>query len=643
MNELEALLERGVLEPLDVELARALARHSAALTGTAALLVALTSRATREGHVCLDLAELAETRLRDEQGALHGEPLPSLAELRSALLASGVVVEVARSTLGDAVLTAPLVLDEGGRLYLQRYFEHERELGLALRARARFMPVHDDPSSLREALERVFPRRDGEVDRQRLAAELAVLLQLVVVTGGPGTGKTTTVVRLLAVLIEAALTREQAAPRVLLLAPTGKAAARLVEAIGRAKAQLPVPERVRAAIPDVASTIHRALGVVPGRVGFRHDARRPLPYDFVLVDEASMVDVALMRRLFDAVAPTTRLALLGDRDQLASVEAGAVLADVCAGAATRGRSQALAARYRRVFGAEFPLPLVVAGAAPDGTHPDGARWHDAHPDALGELPAFADVVVELRQSHRFSAEKGVGLLAAAIQRGDVDAAIAALASERTADVALVPRRQEPALGPALRRLVVEGFAPFLATRVPEEALRRFDAFRVLAAHRRGTSGVELLNRLVEQALESERLLRRDSRFYTGRPILVTENDARLGLYNGDVGVCLPGADGEPRVWFGAAGGELRGIAPARLPPHETTFVMSVHKSQGSEVDVVAVVLPDERSPLLGRELLYTAVTRARSRALLVGQEAAVRAAVARSTRRTSGLGGWLWS
>jgi exodeoxyribonuclease V alpha subunit len=468
-------------------------------------------------------------------------------------------------------------------------------------------------------LARVFGPAAPDVDRQRVAALLAVLGRFTVVTGGTGTGKTSTVVKLLALLVEQARGAGRRL-RVALLAPTGKAAARLAESVQREKANLDVPSEVRAAIPEVAATIHRTLGVVPGSsTRFRYNAAHPLLVDVAVVDEASMVDVALMRRLVEALPTACRLILLGDRHQLASVEAGAVLGDLCGG------------------------PLSYSGGLIERLSGVGdGSWPERLPRS--ERPnALADCIVELDRSYRFEAGGSIGKLAAAVRAGDVDAALSLL-GEPEQSVALVTEAEPERAVERVCAAATQGYAPFLRGSDAHQQLRAFSEFRILCAHRHGPTGVQAMNQAVEQTLFAAGLLDRSGPFYAGRPILITENDYQRGLFNGDVGIVVSERErgGRVRVIFPASDDSLRDLSPAELPAHETVFCMTIHKSQGSEFDQVAIVLPETDSPLLSRELFYTALTRARHRAEVFATPEVVRACVARRIERASGLRDTLW-
>ncbi len=599
LERLDGFRDRGALSDLDVQFARFMARIGGSDADEIVLAAALTSQRVDRGHVCADLAALAGRVVlpAEDDDPEAGAPVlaPSLARWRAALEQSPLVGP-----------DRPLMLDERGRLYLQRYWRYERALAEAIRARATRVHAIDE-ARLRADAARLFPSTGEQgPDLQRVAAVAAALRSLSVVSGGPGTGKTTTVVRMLALLAS-----QSAEPlRIGLAAPTGKAAARMQEAIRAARASLPVDEAIRARIPDDARTIHRLLGARPESASFRHGPANPLPLDVLVVDEASMVDLALMARIVGALPDAARLVLLGDRDQLASVEAGAVLGDLCGPAP--GFSDAFRARIEGLVGSSLPA---------------GAR----------EGTPLADCVVLLSRSYRFAGDSDIGRLADAVNRGDAERARALLDAAGTPDVSRAdgPDRELVATAVAGYR---EYLARVAAVAPPAEIFAAFRGFRVLCAHRRGPRGAETLNRLVVERLGAH------GEWYAGRPVLVTENDYALRLFNGDVGIALPDPDagGRLRVFFEGEAGTLRRIPPLRLPPHETTYAMTIHKSQGSEFDRVVLVLPPEDSRLLTRELLYTAITRARSSVLMWGDDLVVRAAVERRLVRSSGLRDALW-
>lgn len=620
---LQKLLALSVIEPVDEHFARSMARLVGGAPPEVLAGAALASARTREGHVCADLGRVAETSIRDPLGRATGDlRWPELDEWIAALSRSDLV--------GDGVTPCPLVLDRlRGRLYLRRYWQYEQRLAQQIRARAALTDDTLDLPLLREGVERHFPRigsRMGpdshEAGGQRRAAVMAVLRRFAILSGGPGTGKTSTVVKLLALLVEQAAAAKRQRPVLTLVAPTGKAAARLVESIQRAKESLPCSAAVKRDITEEATTIHRCLRQLPGRPGrFRHDAETPLATDLVLVDEASMVDLALMVRLLDAVPPRARLILLGDRDQLASVDAGAVLGDICNAEDKRGFSAAFAERIAEISGD----PRPVAENAPEAT----GVW---------------DCVVHLTKSYRYAESSGIGVLARAVNAGDALSVRRILTSGDYADVALRPLPEGAGLGDELRNLLVEGYRPYLEASGAAAKFDAFNLFRVLCAHRRGPHGVDDINDQAERALASERLLTRSGAIYAGRPVLVTTNDYNVRLFNGDIGLIL---EEEPSrgclvATFSSPDGQVRSLAPARLPPHETAFAMTIHKSQGSEFNEVVVLLPAGISPLLSRELVYTAVTRARSKVTIFGDADIVAHAVTRKIERASGLREAIW-
>lgn len=638
---LHTLMEAGRLPPLAHYFAAFVARGCGlALDSSVALSAALVSARNLDGDVCVDLAEHAQRELfpADVAADAQGPLAPALADWLAALAACPWV--------GDPGAQAPLILD-GERLYLGKYWHFEAGVAAALRARS--TPAADlDPERLAQGLERLFPAPAdavgaGEPDWQRVAAAVAVTRRFAVISGGPGTGKTTTVVKVLALLLEQAPDL-----RIALAAPTGKAAARLTESIAGGKQRIGAAggtaDDLVARIPEQAQTIHRLLGY--GADGlFRRDADNPLPVDCLVVDEASMIDLPLMARLLTALPASARLVLLGDRDQLASVEAGNVLGDIT------GRGQPI--RYARdqldllarVGAAPAPLLAAVAGsegadAAADGDRPQG--------------PAPAAAVALLRRSWRFGAGSGIGALARAVNAGDGETALRLLDDDGHPDIArLVPPADS--LHPACIDWAVARFAPVLNAPGPEAALDLLDRARVLAALHRGPYGVETLNARIAQRLHAQPPAAPPASsslgqpgaggdgLHHGMPVMVTANDYEVGLYNGDVGLLWRDAAGRLRAHFRGPDGSLRTLSVRQLPPHVCAYALTVHKSQGSELDEVLLVLPPQPHPLASRELLYTAVTRARRQVTVHAGEAALRQACAARVQRTSGLAerlGW---
>ncbi|HEY6556523.1 MAG TPA: exodeoxyribonuclease V subunit alpha [Polyangiaceae bacterium] len=624
---LEQLAARAVFSELDRHFARALGR-----LGTepeeVLLAAAFASRAVRDGHVCVELTSLVGTALYDaNEEPITGIVWPEQSAWLALLRASSLV------STGSEV--RPLVLDRAGRLYLYRYWNYQESLARQIRERSAGLFETAAAAELKSSLCRLFPHDDPSMTPDPLQ-ELAVLLaahkRFVSISGGPGTGKTHTVVKLLALLQENA-TRHGAAPlRILLVAPTGKAAARLSESIADNLARL--DPALAARIPSSASTIHRVLGYQPRTpTRFRHDAGNLLPVDVLLLDEASMVDLALLAKLLFAVPANARVILLGDKDQLASIEAGSVFGDIHAAGARRGYSQELGQRVQQITGRDLPEP------------------------ALQQRSSIGDSVVHLTKTHRYAQDSGIARLAGAVNAGRVDEALAELpasaAARRTqlrfefatstrrassGDTALIPVTDAKQLEARLKSSVLSGYVAYCRERDVRRKLALLNGFRILCAHRNGPFGINALNDLTERQLRALGQLDASGTSYDGRPVIVTRNDYQLELFNGDVGAFVREPDsGTLRAYFLRPSGELRSFLPSRLPPHETVFAMTVHKSQGSEFDHVLLVLPPEPSPIVTRELLYTAVTRARRRVEIAASPAVLRAAIDTRVQRASGL------
>jgi exodeoxyribonuclease V alpha subunit len=570
----------GVLTFADIHVADRIGGLGGEPDETVRLAIALTVRALRHGSVCVNLAEAAHTTAGDEGTDVSTLPWPDPSPWRAACTHSPVV-----AANGEAGRPLRLV---NGLLYLDRYWREEELIRRQLHDRAAAPPLPVVTAQLRTDLDRLF---EPEADRQRLAAAVSALRRVTVLAGGPGTGKTTTIARLLAVLCaqsSAAPRVALAAPRIALAAPTGKAAARLDEAVREVAAKLPGP-----ALPDLrASTLHRLLGRQPGsRTRFRHHRARRLPYDVVVVDETSMVSLTLMARLIEAVRPDARLILVGDPDQLASVEAGAVLGDI-----------------------------VAAHGIPEPVFSDALR-------ALGEPATVANGVVTLNRTWRFGGD--IARLATAVRAGDDDTVMSVLRSG-SPTVELVESPECPDLRTdvlAAQRAVTDAATSGDAA----AALRALEAHRVLCAHRRGPYGVGHWTSEIESWLPAAP----SSDLQPGRPLLITANDYDAGLYNGDTGVLVETPDGL-RAAF-TRGGEITLIPPSRLSEAQPLYAMTVHRSQGSQFTRVSLILPPSTSPLLTRELFYTAITRATTSLRILGTEEAIRAAVSRPIARASGL------
>jgi exodeoxyribonuclease V alpha subunit len=644
----------GMLRRLDVALAAWVLEQDA--QATACTLVAVTMLAQMEGrgHSCLPLAQLVRepnTVLAweaQEQPALQAlwAQLPVHLNDWLAALQASPLVRVAGQHADEG---QPLVLAASDSaqplLYLRRYWDHERTVACHILQRSQAQHVALDEAAARQWLDRLFPPAAGsDCNWQKVACALALRGHFSVITGGPGTGKTYTAARLLALLFATAPQADQL--RVALAAPTGKAAARLKQSIETALQGLKASVGAALDLPALVSrvgaarTLHSLLGARPGTRHWGHHAGRPLDVDVLIVDEASMVNLEMMSALLEALPSTARLILLGDKDQLASVEAGAVLGDLCRDAAA-GRYGADTVDFvARVAGEQIPAPFHAQGA----------------------VPALAQHTVMLRASRRF--EGPIAALATAVNAGDAAASVRVLRTDMAAhaDDARVALREDGRL-PAVHALAWQGrgTAPGytayaqalqqwgtvkasadLAAAHPvwvRAVLQAFDRFRLLCAVREGQWGVAGLNQAVVATLRTQGVIAADSEWYAGRPVMVMRNDAALGVFNGDIGMALPSAaPGHGlRVYF-LQGDALHAVSVARLAHVETAFAMTVHKSQGSEFEHTALVLSAQAGGVLGRELVYTGITRARSHFTLMAERPGLlAAAIDTPTRRASGL------
>ena len=617
---LRAFNDVGVLTAADVHVARRLADVGGDGDQLVSLAAALAVRGPRLGHVYVDLATIHDTATvdADEPVDLTGLPWPAPGAWLERLRASALVAEGEQ----DATASRPLRL-AGSRLYLDRYWREERQIAADLGAFGDDPPAGVRIDVLADGLARLFA---GEADGlQDLAAACAVLRRFAVVAGGPGTGKTTTVARIAALLDEQAAAAGAPEPLIALAAPTGKAAARLEEAVHAEAGSLEISEAARARLRSLdATTLHRLLGWRPGSHSrFRHHRGNRLPHDVVVVDETSMVSLWLMARLVEAVRPAARLILVGDPGQLTSIEAGAVLGDIV-GPAADGLRMRPAAREALESASGR---LVAAGSPPPGA-------------------TVGDGIVVLDRVHRYGG--GIAALAEAVRRGDADAVVRVL-SDAPEGVDWIPvdvadPAAQAALTPIRDGAVAAGRAVLEAARAgaAAEAIEALGAFRVLCAHRRGEHGVATWMARIEGWLGGEvDGFAAEGRWYVGRPLLVTENDYGLRLYNGDTGVVVATAPGRVAAAFERRGEILR-FSPTRLAAVDTVHAMTIHKSQGSQFGTAAVLLPAPTSPILTRELLYTAITRARGQLILAGTEEAVRVAVSRPVTRASWLRQRLW-
>ncbi len=564
------------------------------------------------GHSCLNFEEFAG-KLFSEFLTEEGQEwisddfrFPVASEL-SATLQKSVLV-------GQPGESVPILNDQNERLYLYRFWDYEKRLADNLNLRAQH--VLFDTGEIKKQLNRVFVSSDcHETDWQKVAVSTAAMQRLCIISGGPGTGKTYTVVKIIALL---QLLSAPVKLDIALAAPTGKAASRLQESIKAVSSNLDLPIEIISSIPEQAKTIHRLLGPIRYTPHFRFNKLNKLSCDILIVDEVSMVDLALMVKLCEAMPVKGHLILLGDNDQLSSVEAGRVLADIC--------SQS----KRNRFSVEYCQKLNEIGVG-------------------GKLVAHVsnsylqDCIVFLTKSYRFSEESGIGKLAEAIKSGSFKEAWDCFTTER--DLQLISSNEKNLLTDlyvesSMAERVCNEYGAYLQISKgsnPGRVFKAFSRFQVLCAHRRGLAGVQQVNRWIEALLLQSGHIDEQGEWYIGKPVIITGNHYDLDLYNGDIGIALLDQHGRMRIFFKKANNEFRDISPARMPEYQTAFALTVHKSQGSEFEAVLLILPEKVSPIISRELLYTAITRAKESFILSANQSVFKEGVKRQTQRYTGL------
>ncbi len=623
---IEQLEATGLFRKLDIHFTRFLVSLTTESSKALMLGSALVSRAVGQGNVCLDLREYAGKSLAEIEPEPSTSPLEQKQRAIRCPRFDRWITELERSSaVGKPGEIKPLVLDAFGRLYLQRYWSYEAILASRISELAVQEIADVDLQKLERDLNRLFPRnKNNEADYQKLAVLTAALRRFCVISGGPGTGKTWVVSKILELLAEQN-------PRgsslygltVALTAPTGKAAARLVAAVGR---NLSESLLERSGIRWEGGTVHRLLGRLATATGFNPDV--------LIVDEASMADLGLMARLMEAVPQKTRIIWLGDKDQLSSVEAGAVLGDVCAGIDFRST--------------DFETQMVrLKGQLRDKVDEHREQAQKQHRGQSAARSKLRDCIVLLEKSYRISDASMIASVSRSVNRGEADRAVQLMREAPASEFKWIALGEQPATKRwphSLVSRIVEGFRDYTQALSPDEAFERFARFRVLCALRNGPFGVEAINRAIESWLQREGLINAYQRWYKGRPVLITRNDYRTGLFNGDVGIASPaaGAESSQAVFFQDIEGGLKAMRPSMLPEHETVYAMTVHKSQGSEFEEVLLLLPPSRTRVMTRELLYTGITRAIRRIEVWGCEAAIREAIASPIERNSGLKEALW-
>lgn len=640
-NTLESLCDKKNIRQLDYQFACFIRSIETKYSDEIGFIAGLLSHELFKGHICIKIDKINVCEMLNIYGPIAESLLSKIENLNwCELLTNASCVGVGTiDNVEDA--EQPLIFD-GERLYLQRYWYYEQFLATKLNELAEPIPFTvQEQGTLAEKLNVLFPDNNDKLNEpnwQKVAVAVALSRKLSVISGGPGTGKTTTVVKLLSALIEQGIQKKQV-PNIKLVAPTGKAAARLTESIGSAVQTLSIDEETRVLIPTTASTIHRLLGAVPNRAEFRHNSSNPLHLDLLVVDEASMVDLPLMAKLLDALPQHARLILLGDKDQLASVEAGAVLGDICSFSNHGyGKKQTESLSQLTGFSA---LSL--------------AEFTDSN-DANREAVRLSDSLCMLRKSYRFDEGSGIGQLAKAINNSDVPSVKAALQSNYN-DVKYFPLTTDSYQ--EMIDLLVRQYRRYLdcinessGSRTLQmdtyalKALSLFSTCRLLCAVREGQFGLSGLNQHIEKALHQAKLIQlSDELWYVGRPVMITRNDHALGIFNGDIGVTMLVSEADEtgyerrylKVFFELPDGSVKSVLPSRIPEHETAYAMTIHKSQGSEFPTTVIVLPTQFSPLLTKELIYTGITRAKSNLVIYADSQVLLKATKKKTDRLSGL------
>jgi exodeoxyribonuclease V alpha subunit len=656
---LEQLQTQGMIRPLDkafaLFIADGLDDQQSTATLNISLLAAYLSASLGEQHSCIELTELNQPFAPWFEFVEHSSLM--------AYLQQSTLVEVIKLPFAEAKLSCnkPIVV-EGSRLYLQRYWLYEGELASQILARASQQKNVDQQSAIallkslfsgdslasnESAFKHDTPFNhdsNAQVDWQKVAVCVAARQMISFITGGPGTGKTTTVTKLLALL--QGLAREQGKVlNIKLVAPTGKAAARLTESISAARQKLPI--ELQQDLPEQCQTIHRLLGAKPQSPYFKANSAQPLHLDVLVVDEASMVDLPLMSKLFAALPAHAQVILLGDKDQLASVEAGSVLSDICAAVLVDDKQVASLASYSEPMQQQLHSWLQLS---------DQQISQEANEPYTAYQSQIEDNLVMLQKSHRFSAQSGIGQLAQLVNQGQVVKSMQLLTKKMTqqslTDIEwTVPQAltRQGVIDEQLSSLILKlmpGYRAYFAAIKQGDlatAFKRLGQQQVLCAQRSGAWGIIQLNDVIEQELNAQGLIQASHDFYTGRPLILTRNDHNLKLFNGDIGIVMPDPQ-EPsltKVWFNMADGSIRGFLPNRIPPHDTLYAMTIHKSQGSEFAEVHLCLPlinhVSKGRGLSRELLYTGLTRAKQHFSLYAQQQALQICLKQQCIRGSGL------
>lgn len=602
-------MDLDIFLPIDIHFALFITRLEPSSTPELLIASALVSRATREGHVCLDLTS--------------SEIKPVYNIIKNSLSLKPVsdwpILLAGNSVVGNPGDYTPLILDGRSRLYLHRLWQYEEILADNLLLRMNKDPESIDPFLLREGLDKFFPKTgDKDNNWQKIAAAGSLMKRFLIISGGPGTGKTTIAAKIIALYMEQYGKQRL---RVALAAPTGKAAIRLWDAIKDISEELPLTKQHKEVMNSIrAVTIHRLLGASFNSPRFIHGSENLLSVDMVLIDEASMVDLPLMSKLVQAIPFKAPLILMGDMNQLSSVEPGAVIGDLCSRGQWLGFSAQFASRINEVTDSEIPSGMIRNG------------------------PGIQDSIIQLKKNYRFESKSGIFKVSKAINQGHGELALDLLKHKQFSDLCWRSLPTAKDLTWLLKKQLYPQLKQYLNSSNLIESYDRFIRTGLFCALRKGPFGVSSLNQQIEKMLQDTRLINNNTKWYRGKPVMINRNDANLGLYNGDIGLTWPdpAIDQELRVFFPVSGGKFHKLLPIRLPEHQAAYAMTVHKSQGSEFRKVILVLPNRISPVLTRELLYTAITRARQGLEIWGMDEVFLAAVDHRIDRSSGLRDRLW-
>jgi exodeoxyribonuclease V alpha subunit len=598
--KLTELVSKNILTEMNIRFAEFIKELSGSNNEVLFYLMLIISRWTEEGHICLNLNNLCNETLNE---ITDGFDFPETDRIREILLDSGCV-----GIPGDS---APLILDNN-LLYFERFYSDEKELlkNIFLRLNKKITLPLNFQKIIKGLVQDLFPENNNNINWQAVSAVTAVLKYFTVISGGPGTGKTTTVIKILILLIEInnKLFNPVKPLNIILCAPTGKAAARLKESLENYKDNLNIRDDNLLSLPKEGYTIHRLINEL------KRDYTAPP--DIVVVDEASMADLSILRKLFSAIPDTTRVILLGDKDQLASVEAGAVLGDICSGVADYNYS-----------GSFYKCIEKYCGYKTDNQHSE-------------RIPEIRDSIILLERNYRF---KGIlSEMSSAVNNGDSDRLLEILNNSQGNEIIWIDPESEKDYRNRIKEYIIRMYSSYINEKDTRKAYNLFNSFRVLCALRRGPFGVETVNKWIENILKEKALINPYRQFYINRPVMITRNDYTTGLFNGDIGILRKAQDNNIYIYFKNTEGCLKKFSPYKIKDVDTVYSMTVHKSQGSEFNNVMLILPDTPNPVVTRELIYTGITRTKSQIFIIAKKSVLLDCISKTIQRTSGIYKSLW-